>query len=135
MKRIFLYTVLLLLACNTSQKIKDGAMAFDLKQYAVAIDMLKEEYSEDKRDLRNGDKAFLIGRAFDALDKPAEAAVWYQKAIEYEYGPKAMLSYAGALKKLEKYGEAEKIYNLLKTEVSLDRLLDQEAPADDWRHR
>ncbi|MBL0102128.1 MAG: hypothetical protein IPP49_20565 [Saprospiraceae bacterium] len=40
--------IFFLMACSFSQKVKDGEMAFERKQYSVAVAMLEKEFEEVK---------------------------------------------------------------------------------------
>ena len=48
MKAVYIFCLMLLLnSCGTSYKVKDGQDAYNLKQYAVAVSMLKKELEQE----------------------------------------------------------------------------------------
>ena len=65
---VFLYFTLITIfsfSCSYTKKVKNGEMAFDLKQYSVAIEMLTEEYEDYTDDGRKGRIAFLLGKSYE----------------------------------------------------------------------
>jgi hypothetical protein len=58
MKKILLYSSLLsIFACSYTQKIANGDMAFERKQFAVAARMLPEEYNKEKSRVNKGNQS------------------------------------------------------------------------------
>ena len=49
--------IFFLMACSFSQKVKDGEMAFERKQYSVAVAMLEKEFEEVKNEAGKARKA------------------------------------------------------------------------------
>ena len=43
---ILILSLSLIIGCKFTQKITDGKMAFERKQYSVAVDMLNNEYKK-----------------------------------------------------------------------------------------
>lgn len=98
--------MLLLNSCGTSYKVKDGQDAYNLKQYAVAVTMLKKELEQAKRNEERNQKMFLIGRCFNELLQYDQALEWYSMAERANYGAGATLQKAYVLKNLMRYDEA-----------------------------
>jgi len=104
-------------ACTYTQRIQDGRMAFERKQYSVAIPMLKKEYRKAKSRIEKGQLAFLIGESYKNRLKSPEAIEWYQIAYDYQYGVEALEEMAYALKKSERYQEAISAFKNLGIEI------------------
>jgi len=102
--------------CKITKAVKNGQMAYDLKQYAVAIPMLEKEYkSSDDREVK-GHKAKLLGASYNYLQDYTESVRWYEKAIEHRIQVPAQL--AAAYKKNEQYTLAKQAYDKLCKETS-----------------
>ncbi len=104
-------------ACTFVEKIRDGDTAFDRKQYAVAITMLKKEHDKAKSRVEKGKKAFLLGEAYRLTDQAAQSISWYQRAYDNSYGVDALKQYAYALKQTEQYAEAKQAFKNLGIEI------------------
>ncbi len=98
-----LAVLLLLGACVSTGKLRDGETAYRLGQYAVATEMLREEYADERNPALKAEKAWQLARSFDALGRPGEAAEWYGRAHAEGFGPDALWYQAQQLKRLEDY--------------------------------
>lgn len=136
---ILLGTVLLFIfmeSCSFTKKIKDGTMAYELKQYSVAIEMLQDEFRSSNNPSAKARLAFLLGESFWNVGQAEEALPWYRESVQFNYGPRAKEKQAYALKSLERYGEASELFYELvnegtqvaeyKKEIAICRL------ASDW---
>ncbi len=118
MKKVLLYTVLLLcFACSYTQKINDGNMAFDRKQFAVAVKMLPEDYNKEKSLVNKGKIAFKLGESYKRMNQNEKAIDWYKTAYDNSYGIDALKEYAFALKKAGRYKEAKTAFKELGIEI------------------
>ncbi len=109
--------ILLASGCNYVQKIRDGQTAYERKQYAVAVKMLKKEYNKAKTRTEKGKIAFLLADSYKNLNKSDESIDWYQNAYDYQYGVDALKEYAYGLKKAERYKEAFEAFKNLGFEI------------------
>ncbi len=124
---IYIVFLISLVNCTTSEKVKDGKSAFDLKRYSSAIDLLKKEYAKsNKREEKSG-KSFLIATCYDKLSDYNRAIEWYSLAEKAEYGIAATLKKAYALKKMMKYSEASLAFESLEGISSLNSEVRQQA--------
>ncbi len=105
--------VFMIASCTFTKKIKDGTMAFELKQFAVAAEMLEAEYIATNDQGAKGRIAYTIGESYWAMGEIEQALPWYSKAVENKYGPKALEKKASSLKQLERYKEAASIFQSL----------------------
>ncbi len=87
------------------------------RQYSLAADLLKDEYKREKSRVEQGKIAFMLGEALREMQREAEAADWFKKAYDYQYGPEALEAYAYALKQSEQYKEAMQAFKELGIEV------------------
>lgn len=114
---LFWVTIISLSNCTFTKKIKDGEMAFDRKQYAVAIKMLSDEFERLDYPELKARKAFLIAESYAAINKVPESIEWYKSAFDLRYGDKALEQLAYALKKNEQYKEAIAVFRALQERV------------------
>lgn len=103
--------------CAYTQKIKDGAMAYDRKQYAVAIPMLKKEYQKSKSRIERGKIAFMLGESYRKTQQVEAAIEWYPIAYDYGVGEEALKQYAYALKRTGQYEKAKTAFKDLGIEI------------------
>ncbi len=107
----------LLAGCTYTQKVRDGRTAFEVKQYAVAADMLEKEYEKAKSRVEKGKIAFLIGESYKRLNKSDQSIRWYGIAYDNQYGVDALKEYAFALKQAERYEDAMRAFKDLGIEI------------------
>ena len=116
-----LHTTLLLsflvVSCTYVQKIKDGSTAFERKQYAVAIPMLKKEHQKADSRIEKGKLAYMIAESYTNMNENQNAIGWYSKAYEDGYGVDALKGYAYGLKRNEQYKEAMEAFKNLGIEI------------------
>ena len=118
MKKILLYSSLLLIfACSYTQKIANGDMAFERKQFAVAARMLPEEYNKEKSRVNKGKIAYKLGKSFERMNKNEESIEWFKTAYDNSYGIDALKDYAFALKRAGRYKEAKLAFKELGIEI------------------
>ncbi|MEM1215086.1 MAG: OmpA family protein [Bacteroidota bacterium] len=114
---LFLLLVFFLTSCTYTMKIEDGAMAYDRKQYNVAVEMLKKEYRKSDSRIEKGKIAYLLGKSYEALNQGADATSWFKTAYDNQYGVDALRDYAYALKQSEEYTEAAFMFKELGLEI------------------
>jgi len=114
---LYLITITLATSCTFVQKVNDGATAYDRKQYAVALPMLKKDYNKSKSRVEKGKLAYQIGESFTALHQPAEAVAWYKIAYDNNFGVDALKGYAYSLKSSEQYEDAGRAFKELGIEI------------------
>jgi len=113
----YLLPALFLSACAYTIKIRDGQTAYERRQYAVAIPMLKQELARAKVRSERGKLAFLLGDAYRRMGQSEAALTWFNTAYENNYGPEALRAAAFELKKLERYPEAREAFKNLGIEI------------------
>ncbi len=97
-------------SCSFNQKIKDGEMAYERKQYYVAIQLLEEELKNNKSEAVLARKSYLLGQSYMKVQKYNEAQKWFQRAVESKYGVEALMGAAKSSVYLEDYGSAIDVY-------------------------
>lgn len=118
MRPFFLLLFLAFLAsCSQTQKITDGPIAFEQKQYHLAADLLKKDYQKAKSRVEQGKIAFLIGESYRRMNLATESADWFQRAYTNQYGVEALKQYAYALKASQRYPEAIAAFKELGLEI------------------
>lgn len=106
-----------LLSCNYTMKVRDGRMAYEVKQYAVAVDMLQKEYNKAKSRVEKGRLAYLLGLSYKELNQSDQSIDWFLTAYDYGAGVDALKEYAYALKRAERYKEAMDAFKNLGMEI------------------
>jgi len=114
---IFALILSLIFSCKYTQKITDGKMAYERKQYSVAVDMLNKEYKKADSRVEKGKLAFLLAESYKKINKNSSAIQWYKAAYDNQYGVDALKEYAFALKKNEQYQEAMGAFKELGLEI------------------
>ncbi len=114
---LLFFGLLLTTACTYTQKIQDGNMAIERKQYAVAIPLLSKEYKRAKTRREKNKLAYQLGLAYRETSKEEEAATWFKRAYDDGFGTQALAEYAQSLKRLERYEEALDTYIELGQEI------------------
>jgi len=101
-------------------------MAYESKQYAVAVDMLQKEYKAGENQRSKGKIAYMLGESYKYLEENDLAIRWLQNSVEQDYGNEALLSLAEAYKKKGDYSSSIKAYEALKSSSNADRQIDRE---------
>jgi peptidoglycan-associated lipoprotein len=104
-------------SCGYTQKITDGKMAFERKQYAVAVKFLQKEYATTTLRTEKSKKALLLAQSYLQIHKDAEATQWFKTAYDNGAGPDALREYAFGLKRAEQYKEAADAFKNLGIEI------------------
>ena len=104
-------------SCSYTQKIRDGKSAFQYKQYAVAVDLLKKEFNKAKTRVEKGKVAFLLGESYKATNQSEKSIEWYQIAYDNQYGEEALREQAYGLKRAGRYKEAFEAFKNLGLEI------------------
>ncbi len=107
---LLLGLVAILGACSYTLKVKDGATAYDRKQYAVAVDFLKKEYKKSKSRVERGKIAYMLADSYRNMNLSDESIDWFLTAFDNGYGIDALEQYAYSLKKAERYEEARQAF-------------------------
>ena len=107
----------MILGCKFTQKITDGKMAFERKQYSVAVDMLNKEFKKADSRVEKGKIAFLLAESYKKINKNSSAISWYKIAYDNQYGVDALKEYSYALKKNEQYEDAMASFKELGLEI------------------
>jgi len=92
--------------CLLTTKIKNGEMAYDRKQYSVAVDMLTKEYDDTRNGAERARKAYLLGQSYTLMGETQESLTWLRRAHEAGYGNEASLALAYTYKKMGNYKAA-----------------------------
>lgn len=85
-------------------------MAYERKQYAVAVQMLPAEIEKADGIDEKSKLAAMLADSYRVLNKPKESKDWFLKSYELTGNPDALKNYAFTLKELEQYGEAAKAF-------------------------
>lgn len=109
----FLIALGSLISCTTVLKVKDGDTAYERKQYAIAITLLKSEYDKANSENVRAHKAFYLGQSYKRLSEYSEARDWYATAIDHDYGYEALMQYGILSRQLGEFAEAEKAMDYL----------------------
>jgi peptidoglycan-associated lipoprotein len=112
-----LAAAILLSGCSYIIKVKDGPAAVEVKQYAVAVDLLEKEFRKAKTRVEKGRIAYLLARSYDELFRTEAALNWYRTAYDHGVGVDALRGQAYALKRAERYAEAIQAFKELGIEI------------------
>ena len=112
-----LLALLLLGACSYTQKVKDGTTAYERKQYAKAVTMLKQEFNKSRSRIEKGKLAYMLAESYVQTGDDVSAIDWYKTAYDNQYGVEALRDYAYALKRNEQYKEAAAAFKEVGLEI------------------
>jgi peptidoglycan-associated lipoprotein len=104
-------------ACSYTLKIKDGATAYERKQFATAVQLLEKEYPSAKTRNEKGQLAYLLGDSYRHTGQDEKALPWFEAAFANNFGPEALKAQAFTLKKLERYAAAREMFKNLGIEI------------------
>lgn len=111
--------------CSFPKKIKNGETAFERKQYAVAVEMLQDEFQSYSNNAFKARAAFLLGKSYEKLLDYSAALTWYEEAENHQFGPEAKKQKALILKQKERYQESysswEELKNIPEYRVEAER--------------
>lgn len=111
-------------------------MAYDRKQYSVAIHMLSDEYERQDYPEIRARKAFLIAESYKEINDVPQSIEWYKNAFDLNYGDKALEQLGYALKKNEQYKEAINVFKAVQKRVGqsqkVAREINQCLLASEW---
>nr|MBS0036888.1 OmpA family protein [Saprospiraceae bacterium] len=117
--------LVLLEGCGGLMKIRDGDTAFELKKYALAVELYNEEYENARMADVRAEKSYFLGESYSRLGNYELASGWYKTAQTLGYGLPAKEAYAHSLMKLEKYDEAALVFS---------ELLNDHGQLDEWQN-
>ncbi len=107
----FLIALLSIVAsCSFTEKIRDGKTAYDRKQYAIAAEMLQEEYESTSDQAARATIAYYIGMSYQRINDNPNSVRWFGQSMKDGFGPDATIALARALKREERYEEAARAY-------------------------
>lgn len=118
--------ILLLQGCSMTLSVKDGRTAYDLKQYSRAIEMLLEEYEDEKKAVRKDDIAYLLGKAYDKIGDFENSLSWMRKSGGERHSLEALRDLGYAYKKNGQYLSARKCFKDLLDKAPSDPRFTQE---------
>lgn len=115
-----------LVGCAFTKEIKNGETAYAQKKYAVAVEMLKEEYKNESNSRKASRLSYLLGSSYEILNDIPRAIRYYEKAVRDNYGEQAQRGLARSYKMVGDYSEALKIWNELSRIHSQDQMIKRE---------
>lgn len=107
-----------LYSCNQTARIKTGEDAFDVGQYAVAVQYLEKEFNDATTEGIRSDKAFLMGQAYEKMNDPDKALQWYRMSVKGVNSPNKLIYLAYALKNTGRYQEALNVFDALAKQLN-----------------
>ncbi len=122
----FVIILLVMSQCTFTKKVVDGRSAYNLKQYAVAIDYFEEELKNEKDRSVRAQSSFLLAESYRAIKEYAKSIPWYKEAVKQNYGPQAMKQLGLMLKTQENYTAATKIFQQFQKEYGQDPEVNRE---------
>lgn len=114
--RLYILAIFILIgtiSCVTSTRIKDGRTAFERKQFALAADLLLDEYRNARTLEEQSQLAFLLAESYQKMNDEEQALLWYRQSYEMDEKPETLFAYAYSLKKNEQYDAAVRAFEEL----------------------
>lgn len=113
-----IFMLLIVVSCTTSTKIKSGVEAYSAKKYALAVPLLESEFNSAKDNASKAKIALLLADSYDNQNLFDKAEQWYLQYRDLSTEPDAVITYARALMRSEKYAEAR---DVLKEHLKINR--------------
>ena len=101
------------LSCTVTKKVNNGEMAYRLKQFPLAVELLEKEYNDSSSDKEKARKAHLLAKSYDMLLSYGDALLWYDIADQLSYNAETEIELANALKRNERYRDAQTVFSNL----------------------
>lgn len=115
------FLLLSLNSCRSWFDFMNGQMAYESKQYALAANLLKDEFEQNTNPLERAEIAYRIGESYRQSNQPEMAADWYLTALDFTLDPNVMFKYGLMLKQTEQYEKAIEVFARYGKENPLDR--------------
>ena len=115
---VLISLILFGMSCGVGNKIRSGEQAFERKQFAIAVDLLTQEYDATRSRQDQARKAYLLGRSYMMIGETNEAVKWLQDGYDKGYGPEVTQALAYGYKKMGNYKAAIGKFEDLKRQVS-----------------
>ncbi len=113
-------------SCAFTKEVKNGETAYEQKKYALAIEMLKEEYKNESNSRKAARMNYLLGSSYEILNDISRATRYYEKAVKDGYGEQAQRGLARSYKMSGDYAQALKIWKELSRIHSQDQMIKRE---------
>lgn len=104
-------------SCTFTQKIKNGEMAYERKQYALASELLEEQFQRSQNKSYKARTAFLLGKSNMKMLDYEEALRWFLVAKNENYGDEVTKELGFLYKILERYDDAIATFEDLKKSI------------------
>ena len=105
-----------------SAKLKKAYEEFNAGLYSSAADMFRKAYQTAKGKEEQADVQFRIGECYRLTNDPAQAELWYQRAVVKGYQDPIVHLHLGEVKKMrQKYAEAKEEFRKYKEKAPGDR--------------
>lgn len=113
-------------SCSFTKEVKNGETAYEQKKYALAIEMLKEEYKNESNTRKASRLSYLLGSSYEILNDIPRAIRYYEKSVKDKYGEQAKRGLARCYKMSGDYTDALSIWNDLARLHSQDQMIKRE---------
>ena len=110
-------------SCGFTKEIKNGEAAYEQKKYALAADMLKDEYKKQPNKRKAAKLSYLLGSSYEILNEIQRSIRWYEKAVRAEYGEQADRGLARVHKQSGNYAAALDIWKVLSKVHTQDQMI------------
>ncbi len=122
----FAILIMIMSHCSFTKEVGDGRSAYELKQYAIAIDYFEKELKEEKDRTRRGQSSFYLAESYQAIKEYAKSIPWYREAVQQDFGPEAMKQLGLMLKTQENYRGAIQVFQQFQKEYGQDPEVNRE---------
>lgn len=112
--------------CAFTKEVKNGESAYENKMYALAVELLKDEYKEESNDRKAARISYLLGSSYEILNDVPRAIRYYEKSVKDNYGEQAKRGLARVYKMSGDYGAALSIWQQLGREHGQDAMIQRE---------
>jgi peptidoglycan-associated lipoprotein len=123
---LWVFAIILASVSCSSTKVKDGKTAYEVLQYARAVELLEVEYQSARGEVAKAQIAYMLGKSYQNLLEDEIAEKWLRVSVQLGYGNQAMFDHALALKKLGNYERCIDVLEDLRRRASVTIEIDRE---------
>lgn len=102
----FLLVIIFLSSCKSTAEIKDGNLAYQLKKYHLAQQLLPAEIAKESNSDLKIEKMVTLAKSYELSNNPEKAEEWYKNALDFSQRPDFHYDLGRLKKQNEKYEEA-----------------------------
>lgn len=95
---LFVFFFVVFSSCIYIEKVRDGQIVIEVKQYVVVFEFFQKEYEKFKSCVEKGCIVFKIGEVYKNFNQSDFVICWYKIVYDNQYGWEFLCEYVFVLK-------------------------------------